>query len=97
MCWTLLLLSLASTSGLPTAFAQSESAPKGVDMLLPRGGIPAVFEPGFVAADEADVPDDAWMLGVVIDGEAHAYSLTLLNHHEIVNDQFGDLPVAAVW
>jgi hypothetical protein len=33
----------------------------------------------------------------VIEGEAHAYSLNLLNHHEVVNDRFGDTPVAAVW
>jgi len=77
--------------------AQSGDVPPGVDMLLARGGIPAVFDPHFVAADEADISDDAWILGVVIDGEARAYSLNLLNHHEIVNDHFGERPVAAVW
>jgi uncharacterized protein (DUF2344 family) len=66
-------------------------------MLMARGGIPAVFKPEFVPADKADIADDAWVLGVVVDGEAHAYSLNLLNHHEIVNDHFGDLPIAAVW
>ena len=65
--------------------------------MLPRGAIPAVFQPVFVTADSADIPDDAWVLGVEIEGEAHAYSLNLLNHHEIVNDRFGDRPVAAVW
>jgi hypothetical protein len=82
---------------LPGAYAQGKTVPEGVDMLLPRGGIPADFDPQFVAANEADIPDEAWVLGVVIDGEAHAYSLNLLNHHEIVNDRFGNLPVAAVW
>ena len=81
----------------PWVLAQGGSAPDGVDILLPRGGIPAVFDPKFVSASEADIPDDAWVLGVVIDGEAHAYSLNLLNHHEVVNDRFGELPVAAVW
>ena len=66
-------------------------------MLLPRGAIPAVFDPVFVPADSAVIPDDAWVLGVEINGVAHAYSLNLLNHHEIVNDRFGDRPVAAVW
>jgi carotenoid cleavage dioxygenase-like enzyme len=80
-----------------TLVAQDEPEPDGVTVLLPRGGIPAVFEPTFVTAAEADIPDDAWVLGVAIDGNAHAYSLNLLNHHEVVNDHFGDLPVAAVW
>jgi hypothetical protein len=79
------------------AYAQVDAAPEGVDMLLPRGGIAADFNPRFVAADEADIPNDAWVLGIVIEGEAHAYSLNLLNHHEVVNDRFGDTPVAAVW
>ena len=34
---------------------------------------------------------------VVIDGEARAYSLNLLNHHEIVNAGISGLPIAAVW
>jgi hypothetical protein len=66
-------------------------------MLMPRGGIPAVFEPRFVPADEADLPDSAWILGVAIGGEAHAYSLNLLNGHEVVNDAMGGRPIAAVW
>ena len=69
----------------------------GVEQILPRGRIAAVFEPRFVTAAEAEIADDAWVLGVVIDGRAKAYSLNLLNRHEVVNDRFGDLPVAAVW
>ena len=65
--------------------------------LLPRGGIPAIFAPMFVPASEAQIDDGAWVLGVVIDGQAHAYSLNLLNHHEIVNDKIGDVAFAAVW
>jgi hypothetical protein len=80
------------------AFAQEADAPPpGVEQLLPRGGIPAVFDPVFVSADEAEIADDAWVLGVFANGEAHAYSLNLLNHHEIVNDYFGERPLAAVW
>ncbi|RLC97880.1 MAG: hypothetical protein DRI65_18885 [Chloroflexota bacterium] len=83
--------------GIDAQTQHEEKPPPGVEMLLPRGGIPAVFEPVFVQAVEADISDDAWILGVIIDGEAHAYSLNLLNAHEIVNDRFGDVPVAAVW
>ena len=79
------------------AHAQGDTPPEGVDMLLARGGIPADFDPQFVLATEADIPDEAWILGVVIDGEAHAYSLNRHKHHDILHDRFGAVPVAAVW
>ena len=34
---------------------------------------------------------------MVVDGQARAYDLNLLNHHETVNDQVGDIPFAVVW
>ena len=34
---------------------------------------------------------------ILIDGQARAYSLNLLNRHEIVNDRIGDKTFAAVW
>ena len=74
-----------------------ESLPEGVEQILPRGKIAAVFNPEFVPAERADIPDDAWVLGAVIDGEAHAYSLNLLNRHEVVNDEIAGRPIAAVW
>ena len=81
----------------PKASEETEPVPEGVKILLPRGGIPAVFDPQFVSADKAKISDDAWVLGVTIAGEAHAYSLNLLNSHEVVNDRIGDLEFAAVW
>jgi hypothetical protein len=75
----------------------SDEPPPGVVQLLPRGGIPAVVDPTFVPAAEADLPDDAWVLGVVLGGEARAYSLNLLNRHEVVNDRIGERSFAAVW
>jgi len=76
---------------------QEDTPPAGVEQVVPRGGIPAVFDPQFVTVDEADIPDDAWVLGVFMNGEARAYDLNLLNHHEIVNDVIGGTPVAPVW
>jgi hypothetical protein len=75
----------------------AEEPPSGVEQLLPRGRIEAVMEPGFVTAAEADLPDDAWVLGVEIGGQAKAYSLNLLNSHEVVNDRAGETAYAAVW
>jgi len=74
-----------------------EELPPGVEQLLPRGRIAAVFEPEFVSAGEAEIADDAWVLGVVVNGSARAYSLNLLNKHEIVNDKIGNSAFAAVW
>ena len=79
------------------AFAQHRDLPREFRQLLPRGRIAAINKPQFVTADKARISGDSWVLGVVMNGEARAYSLTLLNSHEIVNDTFGDKPVAAVW
>ena len=70
----------------------------GFEQLLPRGAIAALVEPEMVAAAEADLPTDAWVLGFVADdGQAFAYDLNLLNHHEVVNHSVGDQHLAAVW
>jgi hypothetical protein len=65
--------------------------------ILPRGGISAITEPEYVSAEEADIADDSYVLGIMIDDQARAYSLNILNHHEVVNDQIGKQTFAAVW
>ena len=82
---------------LAPAQPAADAPPEGVQQLLERGAIPAVFDPQFVHADSAEISDDAWILGVVVEGEAKAYSLNLLNYHEVVNDESGGVPFAAVW
>ena len=42
------------------------------------------------------VSDDL-LIGVVIDGQARAYPLSILNVHEVINDQIGDVPLAVTW
>jgi len=67
------------------------------DEELKPGGIVAIGEPAFgsVAAwpDDPDgyrpLTDDSTVIGLSVDGEARAYPLTVLNVHEIVNDEFG--------
>lgn len=88
-----LLLALAWSPASGTA----EELPAGVEQIIPRGAIPAIVAPHFVPASEAGISDDAWVLGVVVEGQARAYSLNLLNHHEIVNDRVGNTSFAAVW
>lgn len=69
----------------------------GFQQLLPRGAIAAITDPVFVAPDEAEMPDEAWILGFVADGEAFAYDLNLLNRHEVVNHGTEQSRFAAVW
>jgi ABC-type sugar transport system substrate-binding protein len=71
--------------------------PAEFKQLLPRGHIASVDAPQFVTAAEAEISEDAWVLGVVVEGQARAYSLNLLNRHEVVNDHVGDTAFAAVW
>jgi len=92
-----LLCAWAMTSLTAYAHAAQNETPPGVEQIIPRGRIAAVTEPQFVSADEAAIPDDAWVLGVELEGEARAYSLNLLNAHEVVNDSVGDKDFAAVW
>src|SRR3989338_6192242 len=56
----------------------------------PKDGIPALFDPEFVSADEADFlrPADR-ILGLEAGGEAKAYPIKILNWHELVNDHVG--------
>lgn len=83
---------------LPTMlFGQEAELPDDFKQILPRGAIAAISNPEFVTADDAEIADDSWVLGVVIDGQPRAYSLNLLNHHEVVNDNIGNTPFAAVW
>ena len=88
----------ASQNGSHTNRAlSSKDVPEGFEQLLPRGGIPAIDNPQYVSADKANVADDAFIFGVVIEGQPVAYSLNLLNSHEIVNDTIGKTNFAAVW
>ena len=67
--------------------------------LLEPDRIPAIREPEFVTGRDADaqmVPSEP-VMGLVIDGEAHAYSLWQLDAHEIVWDEFGGVAVAVTW
>ncbi len=89
-----------SCASLRTGFAQSSrkpQTPEGFQQILPRGGIPAINDPQYVTADEAQIKDDAFVLGIVIDATPLAYSLNLLNRHEVVNDTIGKTNFAAVW
>ncbi len=79
----------------PPADLPPADLPPEFQQIIPRGRIASVDQPEFVNPGEAEIPGDAWVLGVEIDGKAKAYSLNLLNQHEIVNDRIGEQAFAA--
>ena len=62
----------------------------------PPDGIPAIDDPIFESVEEADewLGDDWPVMIFELNGDARAYPLAILIHHEIVNDVVGDRPVA---
>ncbi|MFN3566534.1 MAG: DUF3179 domain-containing protein [Burkholderiaceae bacterium] len=63
----------------------------------PKDGIPAIDRPRFVVAAAASLRADDRVLGLVHNGVAKAYPVRILNWHEVVNDRFGDAPVAVTY
>ena len=80
-----------------TACAPENTLTDDFEQIIPRGAIAAVNDPNYVGAEDAKIGDDSFVLGVLIDGQARAYSLNLLNAHEVVNDEIGETKFAAVW
>ena len=92
------LISLCSAcSAQETAEDPADQLPPGFMRAIARGRIASIDEPRFVTPDEANIPGDAWVFGIDLDGQPRAYSLKLLNHHEIVNDEVNGRRFAAVW
>lgn len=63
----------------------------------PKDGIPAIDRPRFVAAAAAGLRADDRVLGLVHNGVTKAYPVRILNWHEVVNDRYGDAPVAVTY
>lgn len=70
-----------------------------LQIVLPRDAIPAINKPQFATRAEADkfLDDNEPVIGLADHGEARAYSTWLLDRHEIVNDSFGNRPIAVTW
>ena len=89
-----IILTLLSFTLYATA-AEYDNDP--IRTLLPFDAIPAITEPQFVPANQAKLAADAPVIGVTFDDESHAYSVYLLNGHEIVNDVVGGEKIATTW
>ena len=100
MTWTkgiLWLTAVVSVLGAPAGVAQQKNGFDLTDALIPvkeirsggppRDGIPAIYGPRFVpAAEQTDLDEDDRILGVFVGGVAKAFPVTILEHHEVVND-----------
>ncbi len=85
--------------GQPDATTVPSARTYRIVTLLPKDAIPAIDDPRFYPAAEADAEyaADELVLGVSLNGDSRAYSTSLLNHHEIVNDTVGGRKIAVTW
>ena len=64
----------------------------------PRDGIPAIDNPAFVPAREANwLRGEDGVLGIRLHGIAKAYPIRILNWHEVINDRFGAEAIAVTF
>ena len=91
----ILILSLLLMAMLSASAADLNKDP--IHTLLPFDAIPAITHPLFVPTAKAKLDADAPVIGVNFNNESHAYSLYLLNGHEIVNDVVGGKKIATTW
>jgi hypothetical protein len=89
----------ATTPVRPTRKPASTYADLEIVTLLPRDAIPAIDNPQFLPAEEADEFYDAdeLVMGVSFNGDTRAYSAPFLSNHEIVNDTVGGVKIAVTW
>ena len=93
-----ILFGCARDSGEVNALASAKDySDDRILTVLPYDAIPAILNPEFVSANKAKLADNSPVIGVDFNGESHAYSIHLLNGHEIVNDEVGGVKIATTW
>lgn len=104
--WLVGLSLLGALAAAPVAAQRTPvlTAPNAIDgtpvfVALAPDTIPAIDAPTFLHGEAAarQMTADEPVLGVRLGGEARAYPLGFLSAHEIVNDRFGETPVAVTW
>ncbi len=87
----------------PPKAAASKAPEDDMDLeivtLLGFDAIPAILDPRFAAASDADdwMAPNELVLGVSINGDNRAYSIPFLSSREIVNDVVGGEKIAVTW
>ena len=86
------LASSSSSASLTSENSEGESRVELSEILdggPPKDGIPSIDRPVFDSAETTPFKTDSLVIGMVINGEAKAYPLGIMDWHEIVNDQLG--------
>ena len=67
--------------------------------LLPKDGIRSIDDAEYYLVKEAnrEYSPEELVIGVEFNGDARAYSVSLLSRHEIVNDTVGGIKIAVTW
>ncbi len=69
-----------------------------IQTILPEDAIPAIVNPTYeTVAAASDFRNDEPVIGVVVNGDARAFPLSMLSSHEIVDDTIGGKPIAVTW
>ena len=93
-----ILFGCARDSGVVNAIASTRDySDDRILTVLPYDAIPAILNPEFVSANKAKLANNSPVIGVDFNGESRAYSIHLLNRHEIVNDEVGGVKIATTW
>ena len=95
----LFAIALSSAAQRPAPEVVATIGGDEVYQVVPVGRIPAINDPKFISGRKADrqMRPEEPVLGVVVNGEARAYSLWQLDNHEIVNDEIAGTAFAATW
>ena len=63
---------------------------------VPKDAIPSLFNPTTISASQASyLSDNDLVVGLVVDGQPRAYPWTIMDWHEVVNEDFSDQIVNA--
>lgn len=94
----LLLLSLpvGAVAAGRSAARRAEWAAE-IRRVVTPGFIRAIAHPAAVTPELARIHPDEPVVGVSFEGQSRAYSIYLLNSHEVVNDTVGGQPIVVTW
>ena len=59
----------ANPRGGSQGATQSRQVPEGYQQIIPRGSIPAIDNPKYVTVKNANLSEDSFVLGVVVEGQ----------------------------
>lgn len=93
LLWLALLMSTPTVAQSLNGF-DLQDALVPVDKILqggpPRDGIPSIDNPKFISSGaDRFVEPSSLVVGLALQGESRAYPISILNWHELVNDQIG--------